>query len=178
MTCYAYGSVLMCLDLTWYDSLWLVQSWCVWTKPIVTGYDWFCPDVFRPNLMWSIVIGSVLIYLDQIWCGPLCLGSILMCGPNLMRPIVPWFYPNVFGPNWMWPIVLMWLNCCENWRGSKKFKVPKKNPKLQEIFHLKKKIEVQKRNSKFKWENGTKEENQEFQKSKRDFKGKWWNKFF
>ena len=72
----------------------------------------------------------------------------------------------------------MWLNCCENWRGSKKFKVPKKNPKLQEIFHLKKTIEVQKRNSKFKWENGTKEENQEFQKSKRDFKGKWWNKFF
>ena len=26
VTCCAYGSVLMCLDLTWYDSLWLVQS--------------------------------------------------------------------------------------------------------------------------------------------------------
>ena len=68
----AFGSVLMCLDITWYDPLWLVLSWCVRTKPDVTLCDWFCHDVFGPNLMWPIVIGLVLMCLDQTWCDPLC----------------------------------------------------------------------------------------------------------
>ena len=94
----------------------------------MTRCDWFCPDVFGLNLMW---------------------------------PVVFWFCPIMFGPKLMWSIMLMWLNCYENFKRfikkkkKKKFKVPKKNPKLQERRHLKKNFKVQKRNSKFKRENDT-----------------------
>ena len=43
------GFVLMCLDQTWCDSLWLVLSWCVWTKPYVTRCDW-CDLIVVRNL--------------------------------------------------------------------------------------------------------------------------------
>ena len=111
---------LMCSYLTWCESLWLVLSWCVWTKSDVKRYDRFYPYVFRPNFMWSVVIGSILMCLGQTWCDLLCLGSILMC------------------------LDLTWcdLLCCEK---SKRLKVQKKDSKIQvRDWHVRRKSRISK----------------------------------
>lgn len=78
MTCYAHGLVLINLDLTWCDSLWLVLSRCVLTEFDVIYCAWFYLDVFEPNLMWPVMIDSVLMCLEQTWCNLLCWCDLII----------------------------------------------------------------------------------------------------
>ena len=73
----------------------MVLSWCVWTKLNEKRCDWFCsdvfkpnlmwpvmpcfyPDVFGPNLMWYVVLGSIMMCLDQTWYDLLCWCDLIV----------------------------------------------------------------------------------------------------
>ena len=111
----------------------MVQSLCIWTKPDVTHYDLFCLDVFKPslmwliviwfysnvfgpNLLWSVVIGSILMCVDLTRCHPLCLGFVLMC----------------YDQTWCDPLCWCDLIVVRNLRDSRKLRNSKMNSIIEE----------------------------------------------